>query len=299
MPRARRSTPERAAGSYWLGAVFVGSSEFAELQAALDSSQMTLQWQYPLRLGQIGAGQAAALNDALGNAVTNGGLLTRSVRVITSVSVSCGLTGALLQFIAAQARIGTLLALLEVSLVILGAVVLLLGCRLLAERRAAEFALMRARGAGRGQLATLALRAGLIAVLPAAVAGALAAVLLTPGGSEPAAAWLGALTALAALAGVPVVAVRQARDARRRGRPRPAAAGRRPGRPAVQGQAAGRSTRCWCWPRPADWPCCGRKARRGPAAPTGSPAPPRCWSRSRSRCWWCACTRLRSAGWCG
>ncbi|MGI9005984.1 MAG: hypothetical protein ACR2FU_07270, partial [Streptosporangiaceae bacterium] len=197
-------------GSYWLGAVFIGAAEFGELQGALDSSQMTLQWQYPLRLGRIGAGQAAALSNSLGTALTDGGLLTRNVQVITSVSLSCGLTGALLSFIAAQARIGTLLALLEVSLVILGAVVLLLGCRLLAERRTAEFALMRARGAGGGQLTALALRAGVIAVLPAAVAGALAAVLLTPGASEPAAAWLGTLTALAALTAVPVLAVRRA-----------------------------------------------------------------------------------------
>ncbi|HEX9066664.1 MAG TPA: hypothetical protein VF843_16260, partial [Streptosporangiaceae bacterium] len=144
-------------GSYWRGAVFVGSGEFGELQAVLDTSQMTVQWQYPLALGGVGAGQAAALNDHLGNALTNGGLLTTSVQVIISVSLSCGLTGALSQFIAAEGRIGTLLALLEVSLVISGAVVLLLGCRLLAERRAGEFALMRARGAGSGQLTALAL----------------------------------------------------------------------------------------------------------------------------------------------
>jgi putative ABC transport system permease protein len=73
---------------------------------------------------------------------------------------------------------------------------------------------MRARGAGSTQLAGLALRAGLVVVLPATAAGAAVAVALTPRGDQPAAIWFGALTALAALAGFPALAVRRAATSR-------------------------------------------------------------------------------------
>ncbi|MGN6796091.1 MAG: FtsX-like permease family protein [Streptosporangiaceae bacterium] len=199
---------------YWLGGVFIGQPELIDLERELDASQMSLQWNFPLRLAGLSANQAVAVNRSLGNAITNGGLLTQTVSLPTSAIISCGLTDVLSEFIAADGRVGGLLALLEVSLTILGAVVLFLGGRLLAERRAAEFALMRARGAGSGQLAGLALRAGLVVVIPATAAGAAGAVALTPGGDQPAGIWFGALTALAALTGIPALAVRRAATTR-------------------------------------------------------------------------------------
>ncbi len=196
-------------GTYWLGGVFIGPAELVDLENALDSTQMTFQWELPLRLNGIGADQVGALTNRLSAALNSAGLLTASVGIPTSVTMSCGLAGALAGFVQAERRIASLLALLEVSLTIVGAVVLLLGGRLLAERRAGEFRLMRARGASRRQLAALGLRAGVVVVIPAAVAGAVIAVAATPAGSEPSAWWLAALTALAALVSVPLFALGQ------------------------------------------------------------------------------------------
>ena len=213
-PDAARATfNESRNAAFWLGGVFIGPAELVDLEDAVDASQITMQWELPLRLSGISAVQVGALNNRLGAALTSAGLLTRSVQIPTSVAVSCGLAGALTGFVQAERRIAVLLSLLEVSLTMVGAVVLLLGSRLLAERRAGEFRLMRSRGASRGQLAALGLRAGVLVVIPAAVAGTLIAVLLTPAGSEPAAWWLATLTALAALVSVPLFALRQVASA--------------------------------------------------------------------------------------
>ena len=78
-----------------------------------------------------------------------------------------------------------LLSLLFVSLTVIGLVVVLLGARLLAEHRRAEFGLMRARGAARRQLARLALAGrGAASRFPPRVAGIAAAVAVTPGAAE-------------------------------------------------------------------------------------------------------------------
>ena len=68
----------------------------------------------------------------------------------------------------ADNAVAPLLGLLYVSLAVMGAVVVLLGAGLVAQRRAAEFTLMRARGAALHQLGWLVLRAS---ALIAAVAG--------------------------------------------------------------------------------------------------------------------------------
>jgi putative ABC transport system permease protein len=213
-PDAARATFNQSRnGTFWLAGVFIGPDELVALEDTVDSSQITMQWELPLRLSGLSADQAGALSSRLGAALTSAGLLTRSVQLPTSVAVSCGLAGALTGFLQAERRIAVLLSLLEVSLTVVGAVVLLLGGRLLAERRAGEFRLMRDRGASRRQLAALGLRAGILVVIPAAVAGTLIAVLFTPAASEPAAWWLATLTAFAALVSVPLFALRQVASA--------------------------------------------------------------------------------------
>ena len=91
----------------------------------------------------------------------------------------------------------------------MGLVVLLLGARLLAERRAVEFSLLRARGAGRRQLVLLSIRAGAVVVVPAAIVGTALAVAVTPDETEPLAWWLGGLTVLATLVAVPWLTLRR------------------------------------------------------------------------------------------
>lgn len=198
-----------AAGGFWLGAVFVGRPELADLETVLDTGDMLLYWNFPLGLSDLNANQASGLSTELTGAMLRDGVLTRTVSAPTSVALSSGLAGPLATFLQEEGQVGSLLSLLYVSLAIVGAVVLLLGSRLLAERRAAEFGLMRARGAAFWQLAGLALRAGAVVVLPAAAVGAALAAAATPGDDEPLAWWLAVLTLLVALISVPVLAVRR------------------------------------------------------------------------------------------
>jgi putative ABC transport system permease protein len=197
-------------GGYWLGAVFVAPSALVNLESAFSAGNLQISWEYPLALGSVNANQAGQLSASLNSALQTAGILQLKYTVPPDLSLSSGLANPLALFVGQQGQIGSLLALLYVSLTVVSAVVLLLGDTLLAERRATEFRLIRARGAGRRQLALLALRAGAVVVLPAAVLGALVGVALTPGGGEPLSWWLAALTALVALAGVPLLAVRGA-----------------------------------------------------------------------------------------
>ena len=106
---------------------------------------------------------------------------------------------------------------------------MLLGARLVAQRRAAEFTLMRARGAALYQLAWLVLRASAVI---AAAAGALAAVLaigLTPGDADAVGWWLAGLTIAVTLIGPVLISVVPQRVAApATGRAERRAAGRRP-----------------------------------------------------------------------
>ena len=198
----------RVTGGYWLGAVFVPPSSLVNLENVFSATSIQVTWEYPLALGSVNANQAAGLSANLSRALTTAGILQMADTVPPDIALSSGLSAPLGMFVQRQGQVGSLLALLYVSLTVVGAVVLLLGGLLLAERRAIEFRLIRARGAARRQLALLALRAGVIMVLPAAAIGALAGAALTPGGSEPLAWWLAGATALVAIAGVPLLAVR-------------------------------------------------------------------------------------------
>ena len=195
-------------GGYWLGAVMIGPAELVDLETVFGTAQMRLSWDFPLDLSHITANQAPELSGNLAGAIVGAGELTQSVLTPTSVVMSSGLADPLQTFIQTESQLGNLLSLLYVSLAIVGAVVLLLGSRLMAERRATEFGLMRARGAAPGQLAWLASRTGIVVVLPAAAVGAAIAVILTPDGDDPLAWWLAGLTTLVALISVPTLAVR-------------------------------------------------------------------------------------------
>ena len=130
---------------------------------------------------------------------------------MVNVAVGSGLSNQLYAFITTDAALAVLLSLLFVSLTVLGLIVVLLGARMVAENRRAEFGLMRARGAARPQLALLALAGGAAAARSRRARRSIAAaVAVTPGVAEPLAWWLAAATILAALAGPPLIAVRWA-----------------------------------------------------------------------------------------
>ena len=193
----------------WVGGMFVGDSELNDIEIALTYQQIRVTWVFPLNLAGLNANQASPLNAVLTQDLGHAGVLTTSVPNPVTITLQSAFAGPLTAFLQTATELGSLLALAYVSLTVVAVVVLLLGARLLAERRALEFGLIRARGAARIQLALLAARAGAVVVLPAAAAGALLGVAVTPGDGEPLGWWLAAITAAVALAGVPWMALRR------------------------------------------------------------------------------------------
>ena len=101
-----------------------------------------------------------------------------------TVMVNSQIPAILTPFVTADNAVAPVLGLLYVSLAVMGAVVVLLGARLVAQRRAAEFTLMRARGAALHQLGWLVLRASAVIAAAAGALAALLAIRLTPGGGN-------------------------------------------------------------------------------------------------------------------
>ncbi|HUD35973.1 MAG TPA: hypothetical protein VMR14_03685 [Streptosporangiaceae bacterium] len=206
----RPSFNKTNAGGYWLGAIFVADSEVSDLESAVFTQNMTVTWDFPLSLKGVTANEAAALNNELTSGLTGAGVVTHTVVTPLTIGLAAAISGAVTEFVQVQSELGSLLALLYVSLTVVGLVVLLLGARLLAERWAGELALIRARGGARAQLAILTARAGALVVIPATVAGVLLGVAVTPGQDESLAWWLAGITAVVALAAVPWLAIRRA-----------------------------------------------------------------------------------------
>lgn len=221
--------PALGSAGGWMGAVFVGPAEAGDLQLAFGSPDMKVTWDFPLALAGVtaaGAGQLTAhLNTAANEDIAGGDVVGTTQLEPGTISVSSGLVPPLNAFGQAQAAVDSVLSLLLVSLAVIGAVIVLLGTYMLAEHRAGEYRVLLARGASPGQLATQALLAGAL-VVPAAAAGAVLAIIATPGDNVPLAWWLGGSIVLVALAGPPLAALRWHRVAER---PASQAAARRPG----------------------------------------------------------------------
>jgi len=216
--------------AYWSGAAFMGAAEVGAMQNHFNVVDGQLAWDFPLALSGVNADQAVRLQNDLSRASLRAGAIQEGA--VVNANVASGLGGPLDAFITADAALADLLSLLFVSLTVIGIIVVLLGARMLAEHRRPEFGLMRARGASRPQLALLALAGGAAAALPAALAGAVLAVAVTPGDAEPLAWWLAAVTAVVALAGPPLIALRwadtgEAAEARTLDRPAGQSAGAR------------------------------------------------------------------------
>jgi putative ABC transport system permease protein len=199
---------------YLSTAAFVGGAELPALERRLNWQGLRLLWSFPLSLGHVNADRAAGLQQALqgmaylpaANVVSTHLSRASGAAALLVVNLSSGLLTALPPFVATDDAVQRVLSLLFVSLAVVAAVVVLLGARLVAEHRRGEFALMRARGASAGQVATVALRGGAVAVVPAAVAAAAAAAAV-PGPASWLSWWLAGVIVAAALAGPPVLAV--------------------------------------------------------------------------------------------
>ena len=199
-------TPATSAGpAHWAGTLFIGPGALSLVEAGLDPI-MAATWWYPAALGQLTAGQAGGLETGLGSLTSSGATMNASGSPV-AVTVTSQIPPILSPFIAEESAVGPVLELLYVSLAVLGAVVVLLGAQLVAQRRAGEFTLMRARGAALHQLGWLVLRASVVIAVAAGAAAAVAAIRLTPGDGDAAGWWLAGITIAVTLAGPVLISV--------------------------------------------------------------------------------------------
>ena len=199
---------------YWVGGVFTDPDQLVAMQEVLGSSAIDMQWLYPLAVGGVGADGVQALLDNLNRATTvPTGLTGIFAPAVSTTSVATPLAPVLSAFVETQAAVQTVLLLLFVSLIVVGAAVILLAAGMIAGRRADDLGLLRSRGASVRQVATLMLRSTAIVCGLAALAGAGLAVAVA-GPSDASSALglsLAAVTVVTALAGPPLIAAWQHR----------------------------------------------------------------------------------------
>ena len=185
---------------YWVGGVLVGPSELAAVQQDFGPEGLAAQWLFPLSVGSPGGDQVGPLDDALTRLGAQSPPLTGDIAPMAAdFTVTPNLLPALGAFLSTEQAVDTLLWLLCVSLAMACLVVFLLTARMIALRRSAELAIRRARGASLRQVAVTTAVGMALACVPAAVLGAVLAVLAVPG-PAPGGGWWGP-------AGVLVVAV--------------------------------------------------------------------------------------------
>ncbi|MBO0835049.1 MAG: hypothetical protein J2P28_05940, partial [Actinobacteria bacterium] len=193
---------------YWIGGAFIAPTAVNALQSRIDTGSTQVTYTFPLAIGNLTWAQAQQLPSALAAAVGTTNFLNAGGHIPISISLNSG-TGQLISEFAAQDRsVSSLIDLLAVSLAVLAAVVVLLAGWLLTEQRRQEFAMMRARGASRRQLAFVMLGGSAVAVLPGAAAGAALAVAITPAAPTALSWYLAGLEVLAAVGGPVLVTVR-------------------------------------------------------------------------------------------
>jgi putative ABC transport system permease protein len=194
---------------YWAGGVFADPSQLNAMQTAFTGPGLELYWEFPLALGSLNADQAQGLGNALNRATTvTIGLTGPLEPAADDLNVTSPFIPDLTLFLNTQAGIETVLLLLSASLVVIAAAVILLAGRMLALRRAAELAMLRARGGSLGQVTALMARGALVAAVPAAAIGVAIAWAAIPG--DVAASQLGwllaGITLAVALAGPALIA---------------------------------------------------------------------------------------------
>jgi putative ABC transport system permease protein len=193
---------------YWQSDFFVGPDEIAALEAAFGGRDMPLEYSLPLDLSNLAGAQAQPLANEIVTATSYaanlplpGGPGTQGQPAALPVDLAGGPTQPLSQFLSQRQAVDAVLSMVIGSLAALGAAVLLLCILLLAERRSAEFTLLRARGASGRQLALLAARASAISLIPAAAGMLLGCAAVRSPLPLFADWWIPALIAVVVLAG--------------------------------------------------------------------------------------------------
>ncbi|HEY2551384.1 MAG TPA: FtsX-like permease family protein, partial [Streptosporangiaceae bacterium] len=199
------------------GAALVGAGELRDVARAYPIANIGMTWLFPLQLSRVTAAQAAGLQAALTKMQTHEAQVTfrGEAAEVEPVSLTSGIGSQLDVFLQQDLAVSSVLYSLFASLAVVAGLAVLLCCWLLAEHRRAEFSVLRARGASAAQHARLAFRAAATATLPGAAAGAVAAVLVTPGHAALTGYWLAGLVVLAGLVTPPLIALRWRRTASR------------------------------------------------------------------------------------
>ena len=199
------SSGQRRTGS---ARFFIGPGALPLIQSGLNAVAMQVTWVYASRSAASPRTRRARSMRASAAMASDGVTFTAHgyLEPITA-AINSQVPAVLSPFVAAENAAAPVLGLLDVSLAVMGAVVVLLGARLVAQRRAAEFTLMRARGAALYQLGWLVLRANVVIAAVAGAAAALLALGLTPGGGDAVGWWLAGLTIAVTLAGPVLISV--------------------------------------------------------------------------------------------
>jgi putative ABC transport system permease protein len=199
---------------YWVGGVIADPDQLAAIQNVFGGIGLAMQWEFPLDVSGVNADQAQGLYQALNRATTTTPTLTALAPAATELAVTSPLIQDLAQFLGTQAAMETVLQLLFVSLIVVGAAVILLAARMIVARREVELTMLRARGGSLWQVAGLMLRGAVVAAGPGVLAGAALAIAVVPGGGPSISpdGWpLAAIAIAAALGGPPLIAVWQHR----------------------------------------------------------------------------------------
>ena len=204
-PALANATTQRP---YWIGGAFIGAAGVSAMQSQLNTGDVQVTFTFPLALGELNWVQALQLPPTLTGTMATANHIRGGGRIPVAISLSSGAGQLIAEFGAEDGAVASVLDLLAVSLAVLAAVVVLLAGWLLTEQRRAEFALLRARGASRRQLALGILGGSAVTVVPGAAAGAALAVAVTPAAPVALSWYLAGLEVLAALGGPVLITVR-------------------------------------------------------------------------------------------
>jgi len=207
-----------SAGPLWIGAVIADPGELGAMQQIFGQDGLVLQWQLPVDTASL-RGQPPALYNQVNGITNRDPKLTGFVAPLSDdFTVTSGLLQPLVDLVQESNAVNLVLLMVYVGLAVASAVMLLLAARMIANRRSAEFALLRARGASLRQLFWFGFLGAALPCVPAAALAWALAVLLIPNAAPPGpAAWWPGLAALViATAGPGLVAARRHRLPRRR-----------------------------------------------------------------------------------
>ena len=194
---------------YWQGGAFVPAAALPALTNTFSPGLTQLTWVFSLALGHLTGTQAISLAQSLPQTLGTAGTLGGAANgPIDNVTLTSGATSLLGTFAAQDAGVGNVLDLMTVSLAVVGAAIVLLVAWLMAEKRREEFAVLRARGASRRQLAVAALWGSVVAAGVGVAAGIAVGLALTAGAQAQLAWWLAGGTVVVAVAGPVLITVR-------------------------------------------------------------------------------------------